>query len=153
MVLEPSREQFQVLKMTMAFTQDLEDGLTDEFADLSTTLIGVSGKIRIFDDSGGIPANTSASDTGNLLVEIPLSSTPINYSGGNDWAASIFSTGSASASGTMLYFRITDSSNVCIMQGNIDDSGSPDILFNTTTVNTSDTVTVSSFGGEMFLTG
>jgi len=112
---------------------------------------GGAGSIKIFDNTGSVPANTEAADSGNVLAQLPLSATAFPASatnasprGAKGTANAITSDASADATGTALYFRAYDGAGTCIMQGTCGTS-SADMILNTTSIVAGSTVACSSW--------
>jgi len=138
--------------MPMQFSSDFPDVMATEFVTTANGLLGASGKIEIFD--GTMPPDTTSADAGTLLVTLTLSSTAFGSASGPTFSALSITPGSAVASGTMQYFRFKDSGGFCVMQGVCGDTGiGENITFNTATVNTSDTVSISAFDCFVFVGG
>jgi len=84
------------------------------------TAMGSGALLKIW--SGTVPATCEASDTGTLLVSLPMSSTPFGTpadSGSQSViaTANAITTTNASTGGTAAYFRVTTSGGTCVVQG------------------------------------
>lgn len=100
-----------------------------------------AGLLRIYD--GTRPATGGAATT--LLAELAFSVTSFpSASGGTMTANAISDETSALASGTATWFRVVDSDNTFIFDGDVGVSGS-DLNLNTTTITAGGTVAISSF--------
>lgn len=100
-----------------------------------------AGKLRIYD--GTRPATGGTATT--LLAELTFSDPSFPAaSGGSITASSITGDTSADATGTATWFRIVDSNNVFVMDGNVGTSGS-DLNLNSTSISTGIAVDVTSF--------
>jgi hypothetical protein len=105
-----------------------------------TTQLGATATLKIF--SGAEPANCQAADPSGLLCTINLPNPPFGTASAGAMALSGTWSAAASATGTAASFRIYDSSAVCQMQGNV----TTDLVLNNTSINSGQTVTVTSFG-------
>ncbi len=125
--------------MTISFSTAVRNAGLDSFE----TTVGTSAVLKIW--TGSAPASANAADTGTALVSITLPS---------DWMAAAASgaksksgtwSASASAFGTAGYFRIYASDGTtCGMQGTCGTSGT-DMILDNTSINSGQTVTVSTF--------
>ena len=118
--------------------------------DAVTVLVnsGGAGSIKIY--TGAQPASTLTGASGTLLSTLPCSATfaPASTSGTSDGnvtatANAITNDTNAANTGTAGYFRILSGGATVIFQGNVGAS-SADLIFNTTTINAGDTVSITS---------
>lgn len=125
------------------------DAVRSAMLDAIETTIGTSPKLRIL--TGSPPANCAASQTGTLIVEIPLPS---------DWAAAASAgvktwnavTGvAATTGGTAGYYRIVDTAGTtCHEQGTCSATGGGgDIFIDPVIVPLSQVVNVPSWSVTM----
>ena len=124
--------------MTVQYSVAVRNAMLDAIE----TATGTAPKLRIL--TGAQPANCAAAQTGTLLVEITLPS---------DWLAAASSgtkdklgtwSATATGTGTAAHYRIVDTAGTtCHEQGNISTSGA-DINLDSTTINTGQTVTIST---------
>ena len=106
--------------------------------------IGASGFLKIYDNTGGVPANAAAAlGSQVLLVSLPLSATFGTDSNGVLTANAITST-TATGTGTAYFFRITTSGGTAIVQGSVDTSGA-DLNLSSRSISSGVTVSISSF--------
>lgn len=104
---------------------------------------GGAGTIKIYTGSQPATADT-ALGAQTLLVTITLSATAFgSASNGVATLAGTPLSGTAVASGTAAWFRMANGSGTTIMDGTVGTSSS-DIIVNTTTIASGNTVTVSS---------
>jgi hypothetical protein len=112
--------------------------------DAIETAIGTAPKLLLY--TGAAPANCAAAATGTLLATLTLPS---------DWEATAAAgskaitngpwAGTASASGTAGYFRVTDSAGSnCHIQGTVG-QGSGDLSFDNPVLATGQTINVTAF--------
>jgi len=137
--------------MAMQFADDLRDDLTGDMVTGLNALLGAAAKIHIFD--GIQPALCSDADDGTQLVELQMSTTPFGSATANTFSANGITNGSASAAGTIVYFRMKNSGGDVICQGTCGTGGGNNIVFNTTTVNIADTVAISALDATVFVNG
>lgn len=106
--------------------------------------IGTAPKLRLY--TGSAPANCATAEAGALLAELTLPS---------DWEAAASAgsktllggpwSGTASASGTIGYFRLMDSSGAtCHMQGTVGQA-TGDMPFDNPAIVTGQAVSISTF--------
>lgn len=100
--------------------------------------------------SGTRPANPATAATGTLLATIPLNDPAFgNAATGVATAATTptaLTDASADASGTATWFRVYDSNNVAIMDGDIGATGSgADMELSATSIGAGQSVTVTSW--------
>jgi hypothetical protein len=98
------------------------------------------GKVRIYD--GTRPASGGSATT--LLAELTLSDPCGSVTGGVLTLSTITSDTAADATGTATWFRIVDSDNVFVVDGNIGTSGS-DLNLNSQGISAGAAVSISSF--------
>lgn len=105
--------------MAISFIEALRNSRLDEATALIDAGAG-AGKIKIYD--GTKPATGAAVTTQVLLAEPTLSATSFPAaSGGSMTANAITADPSANATGTATWFRITDSNDVAVIDGDIAD--------------------------------
>lgn len=115
-----------------------------------TALLNTGGAASIKIYTGTQPANTLASETGTLLATLTCSSTAFASAtdgGTNGLAtalANAITSGTAVATGTAGHFRALNGSGTCIVMGSCGTSAA-DMLLNTTSINSGDTVAASSW--------
>jgi hypothetical protein len=99
-----------------------------------------AAKLRIY--TGPRPATGGAATT--LLAELTMSDPAFAAaSGGAMSAAAITTDASADATGTAAWFRIVDSNNVVVLDGDVG-TGGTDLVLNTTSIVAGSPVAVSS---------
>jgi hypothetical protein len=102
-----------------------------------------AGSMKIF--SGNLPANCAAADPSGLLVTITLPA-PAFGAGSSGVAAKLGTwSGTAAAAGTALCFRIYLNGGTCIGQGTCGNTSGYDLNFDSTTIASGATVTISTF--------
>ena len=128
--------------MALSFTTTLRNNRLDQI----TTAIGASGLLRIYDATGGVPANVgTALGTQVLLAELACSATfAAGAAGGVLTANAITQDSSANATGTAAFFRLTTSGGTAVVQGTVGTSGA-DLNLNTTSIVSGGPVQVTSF--------
>lgn len=125
--------------MAIQFSTSVRNAMLDAIETTTST----SAKLRLL--TGSAPANCAAAETGTLLIEFALAS---------DWWAAASSgakvlnnlplSGSASASGSFGYFRITNTAgSTCHVQGTCGTSG--DLTTDSASVTSGQTVNVTGF--------
>jgi hypothetical protein len=114
--------------------------------DAITTDVSTSGLLKIYDNTGGVPADVGvAIGTQKLLAQLALSPTfAAAASGGVLTANSITPDSSADDTGTAAFFRLTTSGGTAIVQGSVGTSGT-DLNLNTVSIQSGATVSVTSF--------
>lgn len=119
--------------------------------DAITALVDAGGAGNLYIRSGAQPATTLTADSGTLGATLPMSATAFgsSTSGTSDGLATatanaITSDTNAAASITAAHFRIKSGGGTVIFQGNVGTSGA-DLNMNTTTINSGDTVAITSF--------
>lgn len=102
-----------------------------------------AGKLKIYD--GTAPADAGTALSGNtLLAELAMSDPAFGAAAnGVATANTITDDSSADATGTATFFRVTDSNDVVIFQGEVGTSGS-DLNLDSTSISAGVTVSVSS---------
>lgn len=127
--------------MTLQYSTNVRNAMLDAFE--STT--GATAHLKIF--TGTAPADCSVADSGTLLVEMTLPSDWMAAAASGAKAKSGTWSGTASATGTAGYFRIYDSTvTTCHQQGTVTaTSGGGDIELDNTSINSGQTVTISTF--------
>jgi hypothetical protein len=95
--------------------------------------------------TGAQPTNVGDADTGTLLATLVFSDPAFGAAaGGTATAAAITSDTSADASGTAGHFRIKDSNGAIVADGTCG-QGSGDLSFNSSSIVSGGTVSISSF--------
>lgn len=95
---------------------------------------------------GAVPASCAAADTGNLLASMALATTAFNASSsGTITKNGTWQDGSADTTGNATYFRIKDSTGTCHLQGTVGLTAPADLLLDTTSIVSSQVVTINSF--------
>lgn len=108
-----------------------------------------AGKLRIYDGTGGVPANADdAIGSQVLLAELTMSDPAYGNAvdinpGARATANAITGDTSANNTGTAAFFRVLDSNDVPIIQGNVGTSGQ-ELNLNTTSIVAGVSVQVSS---------
>ena len=101
--------------------------------------------------SGAAPANPAAANSGSLLGTLAMSDPAFGNSGavnpGEAVAAAITPDSSADTSADAGHFRVFDSNNVCIFQGNAGEAADAPVnmLFNEKTIVAGGTISISAF--------
>lgn len=128
--------------MALSYIDTLRNSMLDEI----TTAIGASGLLRIYDGTGGRPADAdTAITTQVLLAELALSATAAPAaSGGVLTFSAISDDTSANNTGTAVWFRVTTSGGSAVFDGDVGTSGS-DLNLNSTSITSGGTVSVTSF--------
>lgn len=125
--------------MAIAFKEELRDNMLDEI----TTLVDFAssnGVLRIYE--GTRPATGGAE--GTLLAELAMSDPAfLAASSGAVAADTISDDASADATGTAEWFRILDSDDAFVMDGDVGTSGS-DLNLNTVSITSGVNVAVTS---------
>ena len=102
-----------------------------------------SGTLVIY--SGGVPATADTALSGNtVLVTLPFSSAAFAAASGGSMTANSITQTNAAASGTAAFYRVFNSSSVCIEQGMVATSGA-DLNMNTTAIVAGGPVQITSF--------
>ncbi len=126
--------------MALAFIAACRNNMLDEITALIDAGSG-AGKIRIYD--GTRPATCGTATT--LLAELTCSDPSCGAaSAGVLTFSSITDDSSADATGTATWFRVVDSDNTCVIDGNVGTSGS-DLNLNSTSITSGATVSITSF--------
>lgn len=108
-------------------------------ADVNAAL-GSTAKLKIF--TGSIPTTCEDATTGTQLVSFALdATTPIIVGTGGSNSFTTLPPTTISNDGTAGYWRIFDSSSVCVMQGSINTTGA-DINMDSLTFTTGNTCTI-----------
>lgn len=111
--------------------------------DAIETTIGTAPLLQIW--TGTQPANCATASSGTKLVEMTLPSDWLANASSGSKAKSGTWSATAVASGTGGYYRITDSpGTTCHEQGTVGTSGA-DLNLDNTSINSGQTVTVSSY--------
>ena len=128
--------------MALSFTTALRNDRLDRI----TAAVGASGFLRIYDATGGVPANVgTALGSQVLLAELTCNATfAPAASGGVLTLNAITQDSSANATGTAAFFRLFTSGGTAIVQGTVGTSGA-DLNLNTTSIVSGGPVQVTSF--------
>jgi len=128
--------------MALSYTTTLRNNQLDQI----TTAVGASGLLRIYDATGGVPANVgTALGSQVLLAELTCNATfAPGASGGVLTLNAITQDSSANATGTAAFFRLTTSGGTAIVQGTVGTSGE-DLNLNTLNIVELGPVAVTSF--------
>lgn len=104
---------------------------------------GTAALLKIY--SGAVPANCAAADPGGLLCTITLPSDWMNAASAGSKTLLGSWSGTASAGGTALSFRIKNSGDTtCHIQGTVG-QGAGDLSLNNTNIANGQTVSVTTF--------
>jgi hypothetical protein len=126
--------------MALSFDSTLRSTRQDQI----TSAVGASGRLKIYDATGGTPANVgTALTTQVLLVDLPLSATMAAAAAAGVLTFNAITTTNAAATGTAAFFRVTTSAGVAKAQGTVGTSGS-DLNLNTTAIVSGGPVAISS---------
>jgi hypothetical protein len=128
----------------MAFT--LLTARKNAMLDTFTSGIGASPIIRIYDATGGVPANADAALGSQVLLgTLTMSATPFPAaSSGTLTANAITQDSAADATGTAAFFRILNAAGTTTYaQGSVGTSGA-DMNLNTTSIVTGGPISVTS---------
>jgi hypothetical protein len=126
--------------MALTYTTAVKNAKLDQI----TSQVGTSGRLKIYDATGGTPANAgTALGSQVLLADLPLSATFAPASSGGVLTANAITNANAAATGTAAFFRLTTSGGTAIAQGSVGTSGS-DLNLNTTSIVSGGPVAVSS---------
>ena len=108
------------------------------------TTIGATAKMTLY--TGSLPASCATAASGTLLATLTLPATEMNTaSAGSATQAGGPWTGTASAAGTVGYFRVTDNAGTtCHMQGTVG-QGSGDLSFDNNVLANSQNIQITSF--------
>jgi hypothetical protein len=102
-----------------------------------------SGTLVIY--SGGVPATADTALSGDtVLVTLPFSSAAFAAASAGSMTANAITQTNAAASGTASFYRVFNSSSVCIEQGLVATSGA-DLNMNTTAIVAGGPVQITSF--------
>ena len=130
----------EAIDMALALKVALRNSMLDEITALIDAGIG-AGKIRIYD--GTRPSTGGTATT--LLAELTCSDpSAASASGGDLTLSSITDDASANATGTATWFRVVDSNNNFVMDGDVGTSGA-DLNLNTVSITAGATVSITSF--------
>ncbi len=126
--------------MSLGYLEALRHSQLDEITALIDAGAG-PGKIRIYD--GARPATGGAVTT--LLAELDCSDPSAAAASGGVWTLNAISDdASADADGTATWFRIVDSNNVFVLDGDVGTAGA-DLNLNSVALTTGGTVSITSF--------
>jgi hypothetical protein len=127
-------------------TFTLSDARKNAMLDSFTAGIGASPILRIYDNTGGVPANANAALTSQVLLgTLTMSATPFPAAATGTMAANTITQDSAAdASGTAAFFRILNSAgSTTYAQGSVGTSGA-DLNLNTTAIVLGGPISVTS---------
>ena len=128
--------------MAFSLTAARKNAMLDTF----TSGIGASAIIRIYDNTGGVPANADAALGSQVLLgTLTMSATPFPAAAaGTMTANAITQDSSADATGTAAFFRILNSGGSTVMaQGTVGTSGA-DLNLNTTSIVAGGPISITS---------
>lgn len=128
--------------MTVQWSTTVRNALLDQWE----TTIGVSAKVQVW--TGSVPANCATASSGTKLVEYALASDwAANASAGSKAFNGLPVAGTASATGTAGYYRITDSAGTtCHEQGTVTATGGGgDMTIDNTSITSGQTVNITGF--------
>jgi hypothetical protein len=126
--------------MALTYTTAVKNAKLDQI----TSQIGASGRLKIYDATGGTPANAgTALGSQVLLADLPCSATFAPASSGGVLTANAITNANAAATGTAAFFRLTTSGGTAVAQGACGTSGS-DLNLNTLSLVSGGPVAVSS---------
>lgn len=126
--------------MALGYVTGLRNNQLDEITALLDAGSG-AGKLRIY--SGSRPATGGAETT--VLAELPLSDPAAGAAAAAALTLSaITADSSANNTGTATWFRLMDSDNNAVIDGDVGTSGS-DLNLNSTSITAGGTVSVTSF--------
>tara|TARA_R110002072_G_scaffold273239_5_gene433977 strand:+ start:12296 stop:12697 length:402 start_codon:yes stop_codon:yes gene_type:complete len=126
--------------MALGYLTALRNNMLDEITALVDAGTG-AGKIRIYD--GSRPATGGTATT--LLAELTFSDPSSGAAAAGALTASaITDDSSANATGTATWFRVVDSNNVFVYDGDVGTSGS-DLNLDSVSITTGQTVSISSW--------
>jgi hypothetical protein len=112
--------------------------------DAIETQIGTSPHLKI--RTGAAPANTAASDSGTVLVDITQPSDWMAAASGGSKAKSGTWQFTGAAAGTAAHYRIYDSGGTCRLQGTVTlTAGGGDMTLDNTNIAVGQVVTVTSY--------
>lgn len=126
----------------MASNLQYSNGTRDAQQQGLITYAGSNAIIRIYDGSQPANANTAIS-TQTLLVSLNISGAFGTDSNGT-LTFSTINNGTAVASGTASFFRIVKSDGTTVVMDGSIGTSSADLVLNTTTIATNDTVAITS---------
>lgn len=105
--------------------------------------IGASAKLRLY--SGTRPASPAAAITGTLLAELTCNAGGFGTASGGQLTASAIASNAASGTGSASHFRLWKADGAtAVIDGDVAVSGA-DLNLNNTSINTGQTVSVTSF--------
>ena len=127
----------------MAFT--LIAARKNGMLDTLTAAMGSGAKLKIYDNTGGVPANADAALGSQVLLgTLTFSATPFPAAAAGVLTANAITQDSAAdATGTAAFFRITTSADVVLAQGTVGTSGA-DLNLNTTSIVLGGPISVTS---------
>lgn len=126
--------------MTLAYATALRNAMLDEITAKLDAGTG-AGKLRIYD--GTRPASGGTATT--LLAELPLSDpSAVAAAAGVLTLSAITDDSAADATGTATWFRLVDSDNNFVVDGDVGTSGS-DLNLNSVAISIGQTVSITSF--------
>lgn len=126
----------------MASNLKYSNGTRDAQQQGLITYAGSGAIIKIYDGSQPASANTAIT-TQTLLVSLPISGTFGTDSNGTITLSAV-TNGTAVATGTAQFFRITQSNGTTVVMDGSVGTSSADMILNNTSIATSQTVSISS---------
>jgi len=137
--------------MSVEFAVTLRDDIASELRDQLNAALGSAGTLDFFD--GAQPLTCEDADAGTLLATLALSATVFDVPTANAFIANAIAMGGGLASGTATYWRMKDSGGTVVVQGNCNDTGTPNILFDSVSWSTSFVIQVTSLDFTVLLFG
>lgn len=126
-------------------TISMSTALRNARMDATTTILGASARLKIYDATGGVPANVNtALGSQVLLVDMPCSATFAAAAAAAVLTANAITTTNAAATGTAAFYRLTTSGGTAHVQGTVGTSGA-DINMNTLSFVSAGPVAISSY--------
>lgn len=126
----------------MASNLKYSNGTRDAQQQGLITYAGSGAIIKIYDGTQPASANTAIT-TQTLLVSLPISGTFGTDSNGTITLSAV-TNGTAVATGTAQFFRITQSNGTTVVMDGSVGTSSADMILNNTSIATSQTVSISS---------
>ena len=115
---------------------------TDRLTSLNTD-IGINAKLAIY--SGAQPASVATAASGTLIVTLPCNATAFGTVSGGQLTAGAITTTAAAATATAGWFRLFKADGVtAVVDGSVG-TAATDIILNSTAINVSQNVSITSF--------
>lgn len=130
------------MKMALGYDETIRHTRLDAI----NTAIGTNGKIKIYSDGAARPATGAANGASVLLGTLTMDATNAfsAATAGKIVANAITEDSFADDSGTALWFRVTTSADVHVMDGDIGTGGS-DLDLNTVIIVANATINITQF--------